>query len=159
MSDLEGAAGHRWSVAPAPLGASDCPPESHRSRQMSGCFTMEEARRDAISERSREHLMQTRRQRRGLPPVRSARMTVTPGWHSRRVGDVDEEAVRTAPCPRCGGVGIPVVFGLPGPELVEAAMRGETIIGGCIVSDAGPSHECVVCEFRWGQWELEVDSG
>lgn len=37
------------------------------------------------------------------------------------------------PCPMCGAVEvIPVVFGLPGPELVERANRGEVSLGGCM---------------------------
>ena len=45
-------------------------------------------------------------------------------------------------CPRCGRPGVPIVYGLPGPELMEAAERGEVALGGCVIPDAPPSHEC-----------------
>lgn len=53
---------------------------------------------------------------------------------------------RPASCPRCGSTDtIPIAYGLPGPELMEAAERGEVAIGGCIVSGSQPTHECRGC--------------
>jgi len=38
-----------------------------------------------------------------------------------------------APCPQCGCTKVvPVVFGLPGDELMERARRGEVALGGCM---------------------------
>ncbi len=35
-------------------------------------------------------------------------------------------------CPACGADFIPVIYGMPGPDLVEAEERGEVILGGCV---------------------------
>ncbi len=37
------------------------------------------------------------------------------------------------PCQECGSTAIPVVYGLPGRELFEAAERGEIRLGGCVM--------------------------
>lgn len=46
---------------------------------------------------------------------------------------------------------VPIVYGLPGPELVEAAERGEVLIGGCcIIVDAPmPNLGCPHCGHEW----------
>ena len=38
-------------------------------------------------------------------------------------------------CPDCGGTGIRIIYGLPSPELAEAAERGDVALGGCIIGD------------------------
>jgi hypothetical protein len=54
-------------------------------------------------------------------------------------------------CPQCGGRRlIPIAYGLPGPELFEAAERGEVILGGCLVDDANPLWQCASCGARCG---------
>ena len=42
-------------------------------------------------------------------------------------------------CPDCPEAhrGVPLVYGLPSPELFEAAERGEAVLGGCVV-EPGP---------------------
>ena len=55
-------------------------------------------------------------------------------------------------CPRCGSASREVVFGLPGPELFEAADRGEVVLGGCmIIDDEDEQFECagVDCGIRF----------
>jgi hypothetical protein len=52
-------------------------------------------------------------------------------------------------CPDCGGAVLPVVFGFPGPELFEAAERGEILLGGCCMEGDGPVRECNGCGRRW----------
>jgi hypothetical protein len=48
-------------------------------------------------------------------------------------------------CPRCGSDRVvPVVYGLPDPELFEAADQGRVILGGCDPLNA-PTHACVRC--------------
>ena len=59
--------------------------------------------------------------------------------------DVDE-----ARCPRCGTPGIEIVYGLPGPDLAAEAERGEVIIGGCLVDETNPTHQCPACDTTWG---------
>jgi hypothetical protein len=63
------------------------------------------------------------------------------GWGNTRALSVDTpDGAGTAataatagpgPCPGCGGPGVPIVFGFPGSELIEAEARGEVILGGC----------------------------
>lgn len=53
-------------------------------------------------------------------------------------------------CPKCqSGRGVPVVYGMPGPELVERARRGEVVLGGCCVQP-GIEWECASCGHEWG---------
>ena len=52
-------------------------------------------------------------------------------------------------CPACGGTGIPIVYGLPDMTLEKAAGRGEVAVGGCIVSDDNPDHQCPDCGYEW----------
>lgn len=53
-------------------------------------------------------------------------------------------------CPRCGSTALPIAYGLPAPELFEAADRGEVALGGCVVEEA--EHACtgVDCGLRFG---------
>jgi len=45
-------------------------------------------------------------------------------------------------CQRCGQPGIPIVYGLPGPELFEAAEAGRVALGGCVIYDEMPIWRC-----------------
>ena len=58
--------------------------------------------------------------------------------------DAQEPAPPT--CPRCGGPLRPIAYGFPGPEMFEAAERGEIVLGGCVVFDDQPRSTCVRCE-------------
>ena len=50
------------------------------------------------------------------------------------------------PCPQCGGLDIvPIMYGLPGPEAMEAAEQGRIALGGCCVGGRdGISHGWVL---------------
>ena len=64
--------------------------------------------------------------------------------HVVEYGGDDEEG--PARCPRCRSPDLrPIVRGMPGPELVEAADRGEAVIGGCVVGDLDPTWRCGGC--------------
>jgi len=52
-------------------------------------------------------------------------------------------------CPRCGAPGIPILYGMPGPELIEASERGDAAIGGCVIDARNPTHQCSRCETSW----------
>lgn len=54
-------------------------------------------------------------------------------------------------CPKCRSILIPYIYGLVGPEVGEAASRGELLIGGCTVSPDNPSWGCSRCSWpsRW----------
>ena len=45
-------------------------------------------------------------------------------------------------CPTCGAPGVLIVYGMPGPELFNAAERGEILIGGCVITGDDPTHGC-----------------
>ena len=76
----------------------------------------------------------------------------------KRKRDVD-------PCPKCGhsDLVVPIVYGYPTNEAMEAAERGEVILGGCEVGDIDPRCLCHRCQiyFRFQRPELargEVES-
>ena len=54
------------------------------------------------------------------------------------------------PCPSCGGKLLLIRYGMPGISMMEAANRGEIILGGCIISEGDPDLECADCgkQFR-----------
>jgi hypothetical protein len=41
---------------------------------------------------------------------------------------------------------VPIVYGLPAPETMDAARRGEVVIGGCIVGGDEPELACPRCQ-------------
>jgi hypothetical protein len=43
-------------------------------------------------------------------------------------------------CPACGQAGLRIVYGYPTGNLVEAATRGQLLIGGC--THRAPTHRC-----------------
>lgn len=50
------------------------------------------------------------------------------------------------PCPKCGSLDIvPIMYGLPGPEGMEAARDGKIALGGCCVTDHDPRKRCKAC--------------
>jgi len=61
----------------------------------------------------------------------------------------------SAVCPVCGGIGIPIAYGLPSLEAGQAAARGEVVLGGCEVTGEDPDCQCVACGVRW----MERDPG
>ena len=58
--------------------------------------------------------------------------------------DVDQaEAVSDVErCPECRGLVVPIAYGLPGPEMFDAAERGEIVLGGCVLEVDNPTHSC-----------------
>lgn len=40
-------------------------------------------------------------------------------------------------CPKCGGKVVPIVYGMPAPELYEKAQRKEVVLGGCCITEEG----------------------
>jgi hypothetical protein len=45
-------------------------------------------------------------------------------------------------CSECGKPVVPVAYGFPGPEMFEAAERGEIVLGGCTLTPDNPTHSC-----------------
>jgi len=61
------------------------------------------------------------------------------------------KAKKPPACPACGAAAVPIVYGLPGPDILHAAERGEVAIGGCVVGgpDGDPCWACPDCGHRW----------
>ena len=54
-------------------------------------------------------------------------------------------------CPKCGSSDVvPIVYGYPLPEMMEAAERGEIELGGCCVTDEDPTLYCKACGVPFG---------
>ena len=56
-------------------------------------------------------------------------------------------------CPNCRAADhtLPVVYGLPTPDLWEEARAGRCRLGGCVVSDDSPRWHCRQCGAEWGR--------
>jgi hypothetical protein len=53
-------------------------------------------------------------------------------------------------CPFCGSTDtVPIVYGLLGRELEQAAERGELVLGGCLFSFDAPDRACRDCGAEW----------
>ena len=53
-------------------------------------------------------------------------------------------------CSKCGSEKVvPIVYGLPGPELEREWEKGAVELGGCIIRDNNPQYYCKDCEYRW----------
>ncbi len=56
----------------------------------------------------------------------------------------------TERCPRCHSDEVlPIVYGLPGPELAEESMKGRLVLGGCMVWPESPDRQCAACHHSW----------
>jgi hypothetical protein len=54
-------------------------------------------------------------------------------------------------CPRCGREdSVPLLYGLPGPDDLRLAERGEVALGGCLVAGKEAAFVCRTCHVRWG---------
>jgi len=51
----------------------------------------------------------------------------------------------------CGRPMVPIAYGMPGPELIEASGRGEVALGGCVLSPDSPAFECLACGATAGE--------
>ena len=57
-----------------------------------------------------------------------------------------KEGRGTPKCPSCGSNKVvPILYGMPGPELIEAYQKGEVELGGCVIGDNDPEWRCKVC--------------
>jgi hypothetical protein len=69
------------------------------------------------------------------------------------IGQVYSWTMEALPmCPSCGSTEVvPIAYGLPGPELMERAERGEVALGGCLVSGNDPRWQCRSCGLHFPQ--------
>lgn len=50
------------------------------------------------------------------------------------------------PCPACGSrAALPIAYGYPSPAMWEQELRGEVVLGGCLVGPESPAYECRDC--------------
>ena len=58
--------------------------------------------------------------------------------------DVDQTdaAVDVERCLACQAPVVPIAYGFPGPEMFEAAERGEIVLGGCTIDTGNPTRTC-----------------
>lgn len=64
---------------------------------------------------------------------------------------------RPESCPKCGSLEIvPIMYGLPGPEGMEAANQGKIALGGCCVTDDDPQKQCKACGTQFDSRPLRV---
>jgi hypothetical protein len=62
------------------------------------------------------------------------------------MNDKQTRKPKTTPCPKCGGLDVvPILYGYPGPGMMEAAERGTIALGGCCVGDRDPRKHCTAC--------------
>ncbi len=53
-------------------------------------------------------------------------------------------------CPRCDSRDVlPIVYGLPGPELTEESLAGKVALGGCVIWPESPDWLCQSCGHDW----------
>lgn len=54
-------------------------------------------------------------------------------------------------CPACGASDVvPIVSGMPSRETEAAALRGEVVLGGCLVWPGKPTWHCRACGHEFG---------
>jgi len=60
-------------------------------------------------------------------------------------------------CPKCGSAEVlRIAYGLPGPEMGEAAERGEIALGGCVIDERSRQWECATCKVTFNDGGTDV---
>jgi len=68
---------------------------------------------------------------------------------------------QTKPCPKCGSLDVvPIEYGYPGPEMMDAAEKGLIELGGCCVGERDPRKHCKACgeQFDWPRGRADLAS-
>lgn len=53
-------------------------------------------------------------------------------------------------CPKCGsGTVLPIIYGYPDGEAVEAELKAEIKLGGCVIEEDNPDYHCSECGHEW----------
>ena len=66
------------------------------------------------------------------------------------------------PCPICGSPGVRIAYGMPGPDMIDAAEEGRLVLGGCVVTGFDPEWACTGPEqhvWRAGEEEQAARPG
>ena len=58
---------------------------------------------------------------------------------------------KVSSCPECGktDVVVPILYGYPSDEAMEAAERDEIVLAGCMVGETDPSYYCRRCRIAF----------
>jgi hypothetical protein len=64
-------------------------------------------------------------------------------------------------CPFCGydDQVVPIMYGLPGPELIEQSQRGDVALGGCCIGPDSHNWYCKGCLRSFNASVREEESG
>lgn len=53
-------------------------------------------------------------------------------------------------CPKCNGKSVvSILYGMPTPEALKKAERGEVKLGGCVIEADSPNFSCKSCGYKW----------
>jgi len=56
------------------------------------------------------------------------------------------QRMNTEPCAECGSLDVvPILYGYPGPGMMDAAEQGRIALGGCCVGERDPQKQCNAC--------------
>ena len=62
-------------------------------------------------------------------------------------------------CPSCNKLlVVPICYGKPGGDLLDAADAGLCVLGGCIIEEKSPTWYCKACGFKWMDDQSEVQN-
>jgi hypothetical protein len=84
--------------------------------------------------------------------LKNQQLLVDAGW--KRPEQVKMTSTTRLLCPSCGNkTGVPLLWGLPGPEAFEMERRGEIVLGGCDLpfgcEGPLPNLACLRCNHQW----------
>jgi len=76
-------------------------------------------------------------------------------WSRYRPLEPNVSSTRIRKCPTCGGRLVPILWGMPGPELIEQSAQGLVALGGCVLPAPAEPHPLKAC--RECGWELFIE--
>jgi DNA-directed RNA polymerase subunit RPC12/RpoP len=69
--------------------------------------------------------------------------------------DLKDAKTETPKCPECGSSkALPICYGFPDPEMLEDALEGKIVLGGCVIGDVEPTWQCAECSHKWGELRI-----
>jgi len=64
----------------------------------------------------------------------------------------DMSGVDKISCPECGsGDIVPILYGMPGPEMASEVEEGRAVMGGCVIDEDAPMWLCRECNHKFGR--------
>lgn len=59
-------------------------------------------------------------------------------------------------CPQCLELeGVEIAYGMPSTKTFELLEQGLVVLGGCILREGSPTHQCMWCDHKWEAPSLE----